>query len=1649
MPPYTLNIEKTMFRKIRKSISIAILIAFTITSVKSSVYAQSFEEGGMPHLPPPGVMVQLSPEFTPAHLLGITIHPDNALQFDFLIHKGDEELEGDQKKEEYKKLIKYFLASLTIPDEDQWVNLSPYEHDRIIKDDFGKTEMGRDLLAQDYMLKQITSSMIYPEEGLGRKFWDKIYERAWKEYHTTNIPVNTFNKVWIVPDEAIVYESGNSAYILKSHLKVMLEEDYLSLQKHTGITSTPGKTTHTIGSQVIREVILPELEKEVNEGKNFTHLRQMYSGMILATWYKKALKESLLGKIYADKAKVRGVDQDPRTNEAIYQRYLKAFKKGVFNYIKEDVDKYTNEAIPRKYFSGGYDPLKGMVDDPAMIGQDVVVRFTSRNIRSLPQGILPDIGNFAQVADKLEDTTVNLSVPGNAAMAVPKEKMESPPPMAGDQWGFFSNERHSAPIVGKMIDLLVSNERFEGFPAAERPFFIRDRIQHVFIDLIEELEGKPGSYAVYGTGVRKNDLTENRDLDLTKSDQKQVEIFFDIVKGRIENHSERREEMVLRGIMSDPKRSLGYLADYDRPDFEYLYEKLLRWQRLHTGQGMDILAQELREPELETEDVLVREIANMVAHKGKFIFTPEQKAALIEYVAVFDKTAKSKISRLSKMEMFYELQDVLGDDYQEAEALFSSFNEKNPDLSLSEKYTDGTPMPANITNRIKNIFMKHAVIKPAMAHKNVYIIPPVVRKNAEALIGRKFLGYGTTEEIALGNARKALMEQMEAIGLKDTPYENIFDVKVEAVPKRQRGKEVEIILTGSKLPSKAMVTARSWKIIGSLGLISLMTWPQAGRLWGFQNIQNPLKKVTTIFKHENPYGDRTLSEREVNALIAKYKDRLSAGASLSYEDGRLVYRLREFPPNGELRLHIGQPGKFSTRIFEVIGVALYENELKEKDLYVARLSKENEGNPVEFVKINGEGVSLVKKLPDGIIWGRAINAKSKMMSAVDIASIIDPMELPRGVAKSKPQYEEYSAGNIMGLGVDIIHGDLYVDDWYQIGRNYKERLYRNHVLDHRLVISEDIHNYQIPEDIDEGDVVGKISKAMIAGEIIDPKVYLISYGKHGEEPVKTRSSGSYYQLNLYHYPSTNDYTIGFIFTPNVDSRTELEVAVGTRNKVVAEGVFENGGLMAIEIAHFSPPSGKVGDINEVRHAIIRILGNVKKELGFESMSADNSAMVSVPVGVQLLMDRGKRAVQALDHKKPREEIKGLIERFIQNEHPLHVEDLANKLAGSLEGYFEDNDYFKVPLGLKDEARIDGNELQVLGVSVVNISGKKLKMMKENLPALFNALKSRINKWYGPEGEELEHATFNAIEAVRKLDEEENIAVSDIAGKFEGIIEKGPRLNTIDLAIALEEYFRKTYQVVLRLPFEAGVIGVDRHEVRILRIPIVETSSKLTLVKENLPALVKKLRGRIQDRFGLDRAMSSLNIDSIRGSLRDLILENADLAPLVSSDLLGEFKRLPVDGESRFCAFLDIGLSTYIDRLKLKAPVDRSTIRKLNNMLVRLRLIRRDLKRMQESRLKLFSSHSRRVQNVIRFRPAEQSGDNAQAAGVKIPGGIDFNSAHLDLQIKRDGQGVPLPLVRQDMAQLNLIQGFEPEIIEIKAAVNVPIISELQRELHVL
>ncbi|MBF0385154.1 MAG: hypothetical protein HQL27_04715, partial [Candidatus Omnitrophica bacterium] len=317
------------------------------------------------NLPVPGSMVGLSAAFQPIVIKGLTINPDNPLRFDFIIDQGEKDIDTDTFKVESNKLVRYFLATLTTPEEDLWVNLSPYEKDRIIPESFGSTEMGRDLLAQDYILKQLTSSLMYPEDKTGEAFWERVYKKAQEKFGTTDIPVNTFNKIWIVPDNAEVYEHGNSAFIVESHLGVMHEEDYLALKenignKKLGLDKSTGdqiQDASAVSTAVIKEVLIPEIEKEVNEGKNFTQLRQIYNSMILATWFKMNLKESFLGQVYIDKKKTGGIEnEDEKINEKIYQQYLEAFKKGVYDVMKEEYDPTTQTVIEKEYFSGGFSP---------------------------------------------------------------------------------------------------------------------------------------------------------------------------------------------------------------------------------------------------------------------------------------------------------------------------------------------------------------------------------------------------------------------------------------------------------------------------------------------------------------------------------------------------------------------------------------------------------------------------------------------------------------------------------------------------------------------------------------------------------------------------------------------------------------------------------------------------------------------------------------------------------------------------------------------------------------------------------------------------------------------------------------------------------------------------------------------------------------------------------------------------------------------------------------------------------------------------------------------------------------------------------------------------------------------------------------------
>lgn len=394
----TLKLKREKIEMARKIISGFVVFTFVFTSIlPPQVAAQALPT--ILNLPVPGVMVNISTGYMPALIRGITINPENPLNFTFYVSKGDSQISDDELQDESSKLIKYFLATLTTPSQDLWVNLSPYEKDKMIAPEFGVTEMGRDLLAQDYVLKQLTASLMYPENELGKKFWEKVRQKAFDRFGTTDIPVETFNKIWIVPEKAEVYEHDGSAFVLNSRLKVMLAQDYLALQK------TIGREEHGISqvgmeeagekgemvSAIIREILIPEIEKEVNEGETFANLRQVFNSMILAAWFKNNLKESLLGQVYMDQKKVAGVNtDDPAIKDKIYEQYLKAFKLGVYNYIKEEYDPTEKRVIPRQYFSGGL----GMED----LAQMVEVN-TFKDLHDVTDSAMAGARELAQTSD--------------------------------------------------------------------------------------------------------------------------------------------------------------------------------------------------------------------------------------------------------------------------------------------------------------------------------------------------------------------------------------------------------------------------------------------------------------------------------------------------------------------------------------------------------------------------------------------------------------------------------------------------------------------------------------------------------------------------------------------------------------------------------------------------------------------------------------------------------------------------------------------------------------------------------------------------------------------------------------------------------------------------------------------------------------------------------------------------------------------------------------------------------------------------------------------------------------------------------------------------------------------------------------------------
>ncbi|MDD5356134.1 MAG: HEAT repeat domain-containing protein, partial [Candidatus Omnitrophica bacterium] len=298
--------------------------------------------------------------FRPVHLRYLD-YDNQANHFKLLLDKGDsKETNNQQLEDTTKNLLKYFAIGVSLPNESFWVNLRPDSPERIIDPLLAQTDIGRIFLEADLQLKKDTAAFTSPQMPEGKEYWDKLYKKAEEIYGYENVSIPTLTRPWIVPGEIVIKENYNSAYIYKATLRVRLEQDRIQVsdsasQAEYSFKDERAKALNEYSTQLIREIIIPRLTREVNNSKRYSSLRQVYYSLILAQWFKQRFYSR--GGFYSwliNKGELEGLlSQEPWSPQYYFQEYQKSFKTGEYN-IKEQ--RYTPYGqIIRSYFSGGID----------------------------------------------------------------------------------------------------------------------------------------------------------------------------------------------------------------------------------------------------------------------------------------------------------------------------------------------------------------------------------------------------------------------------------------------------------------------------------------------------------------------------------------------------------------------------------------------------------------------------------------------------------------------------------------------------------------------------------------------------------------------------------------------------------------------------------------------------------------------------------------------------------------------------------------------------------------------------------------------------------------------------------------------------------------------------------------------------------------------------------------------------------------------------------------------------------------------------------------------------------------------------------------------------------------------------------------------
>lgn len=250
-----------------------------------------------------------------------------------------------------------FMTGLAVGDYRFWVNLNPWEPDRIIDQQLSESDVGRIMLEADLQMKRDFSNYENPcASQIGKELWmfldgkrDALVQQCMRKFpgeikDRDNVYFRPVTRHWIIPDKVYAYTNGTEIYIINATLAIQSEpvadhssfvvynQDVESLSK--GCIEELNRSSKEYGEyfkEMSDHMILPLVISDVNCGDKYEDLREVYVALALAQWYKSTINPSrdVFQNIYSSDFTVPE-SLNPWSHYEIWEDYVYSFENGEF-----------------------------------------------------------------------------------------------------------------------------------------------------------------------------------------------------------------------------------------------------------------------------------------------------------------------------------------------------------------------------------------------------------------------------------------------------------------------------------------------------------------------------------------------------------------------------------------------------------------------------------------------------------------------------------------------------------------------------------------------------------------------------------------------------------------------------------------------------------------------------------------------------------------------------------------------------------------------------------------------------------------------------------------------------------------------------------------------------------------------------------------------------------------------------------------------------------------------------------------------------------------------------------------------------------------------------------------------------------------------